>query len=79
MPSNHPGKGNVVQILDEFDLSGPNGRHFCLVVEVVGLRIEPDWLSPETARDIARQLVEATAYFHGLGVVHGGKLLMPRE
>ena len=71
-PTSSPGKGCVVQLLDQFDLMGPNGRHLCLVVEALGPSIDPDDLSPKDAWEIARQLVEATAYFHDLGIVHGG-------
>lgn len=71
-PTSNPGKGHVVQLLDRFELVGPNGRYLCLVVEALGPRIEPDDLSPKGAWDIARQLVEATAYFQDLGIVHGG-------
>ena len=41
-------------------------------MEPVGPRIEADELSTKAAWEVARQLVEATAYFHDLGIVHGG-------
>ena len=78
-PTSHPGKSHIMQLLDQFELIGPNGRHLCLVVEALGPRIESDELSPEPAWEIARQLVEATAYFHDLGIVHGGKFCVPYE
>ena len=33
---NHPGKAHVVQLLDSFEHKGPNGRHMCMVFEVLG-------------------------------------------
>ena len=71
-PTSNSGKSHVVQLLDQFISVGPNGRHLCLVIEVLGPMIEPDELSPEAAWEIARQLAETTAYFHGLGVARGG-------
>ena len=50
-PTSHSRKSHIIQLLDQFELIGPNGRHLCLVVE----------LSPKHAWEIARQLVEATA------------------
>lgn len=32
----HPGKAHVVQLLDSFEHKGPNGRHMCMVFEVLG-------------------------------------------
>ena len=71
-PTSHPGKSHVVQLLDQFELVGPNGRHLCLAVQALGPRIEPSALSPRPGWMLARQLVEAIAYFHDLGIVHGG-------
>lgn len=71
-PTSHPGKSHVVQLLDQFELVGPNGRHLCLVIQALGPRIEPSELSPRAGWMLARQLVEAIAYFHDLGIVHGG-------
>ena len=59
-----------------FELKGPNGRHLCLVIEVVGPRIEACRLSPKIAWEVARQLVEATAYFHDLGIAHSGTFIL---
>lgn len=71
------GKNHFVKLLDRFELKGPNGRHLCLVVEALGPRIESGHLTPQAVWDVARQLVEATAYFHRNGVVHGGIYLEP--
>ncbi|CDK29765.1 unnamed protein product [Kuraishia capsulata CBS 1993] len=35
-PDSHPGKNHVVQLLDSFIHTGPNGDHVCMVFEVLG-------------------------------------------
>ncbi len=37
--SNHPGKKHVVHLLDFFYLDGPNGRHLCLIFDVLGPQV----------------------------------------
>jgi len=73
-PSDHDGKDHIVQLLDRFELKGPNGRHLCLVLEALGPNMHLHELSPESNWEIAKQLAEATAYFQGLGIVHGGMI-----
>jgi serine/threonine-protein kinase SRPK3 len=75
-PANHAGKEHVVQLLDRFKLSGPNGHHSCLVTEALGPWIRPEDLSPKAAWEVSKQLVEATAYVHEMGVAHGGTCLL---
>ncbi|PSR79707.1 hypothetical protein BD289DRAFT_491750, partial [Coniella lustricola] len=36
LPSDHPGRFYVNQMLDQFTLTGPNGTHNCLVLELLG-------------------------------------------
>ena len=71
-PDEHVGKRHVAQLLDRFELKGPNGRHQCLVTEPLGASLAPCDLTPKTAWHVAKQLVEATAYMHSNGVAHGG-------
>ncbi|KAH3669473.1 hypothetical protein OGAPHI_001594 [Ogataea philodendri] len=35
-PENHPGRRHVVQMLDHFVHTGPNGEHICMIFEVLG-------------------------------------------
>ena len=76
-PDSYPGKKHIVKLLDQFEISGPNGHHHCLVTEALGpwlgrgLRHEP--LSPRQSWDVARQLVEAVHYMHSLNIVHGSE------
>jgi serine/threonine-protein kinase SRPK3 len=32
----HPGHEHITQLVDTFEHTGPNGRHVCLVFEVMG-------------------------------------------
>ncbi len=75
-PANHAGKEHVVQLLDRFKLSGPNGRHSCLVTEALAPWIKPEDLSPKAAWEVSKQLVEATAYMHEMAVADGGTCLL---
>lgn len=76
----HPGQRFTPQLLDTFDIDGPNGHHFCLVQDVAGLNlaaskeISTNLMFPlETARSIAAQLIRGVACLHSLGICHGGK------
>lgn len=75
-PATHAGKTRVVELLDQFESESPNGLHRCLVTEPLGPWLKSvlflPGLSPEAAWEVARQLVEATAYMHAAGVAHGG-------
>jgi len=80
--SGHPGRRHVRRLLDQFVVSGPNGEHRCLVMEVAGptlLQLYDDppsrcarRLQASVARRIARQVVEALAYLHSKEIGHGG-------
>ncbi len=77
--ADHPGRNFVLSSLDEFSIEGPNGRHQCLVSDVVGSSIteakeatEHGMLPVKTARGIAAQLALGLAYIHSCDVRHGG-------
>lgn len=40
LDSQHQGRNHVRKLLDSFDISGPNGRHTCLVHEALGMNLE---------------------------------------
>ena len=76
----HPGRSSITQLLDSFFHEGPNGRHLCVVLELLGPNLS--WvaensqnyrLKADLARQISGRIVEAVAYLHSCGVVHGGK------
>lgn len=78
--SNHPGKKHVVHLLDFFYLNGPNGRHLCLVFDVLGptvfsvaQRCQGGRLDGWMGLDISTQVLLAVNYLHSSGIVHGGE------
>ena len=79
-PEEYPGKRYIVELLDQFEVSGPNGHHQCLVTEALGPWVlrgfnhEP--LSPGQSWEVAKQLVEATVYMHSLNIVHGSECFL---
>ena len=78
-PAEHPGKKHVVQLLDRFEISGPNGRHLCLAMEALGPGFDLEFLSPDAAWELARQMVEGVSYIHDMGIVHGGTWMGTRR
>lgn len=65
------GSEYLCQLLDNFALTGPNGRHLALVFPVLGMnlwdlieRFAPNGLSLPTVRYIARQLLAGVSYMH---------------
>lgn len=65
----------------EFWIDGPNGRHLCLVLPVVGPSCSSlskgiyATMKPALAAGIGRQAVKATSLLHSKGFCHGGKKL----
>lgn len=79
----HRERASIISNLDEFAEDGPNGRHTCLVSHIAGPSLAQIFDSPgEVAGTrrlerslvprLARQLAEAVAFLHKLGIVHGG-------
>ncbi|KAF8460080.1 kinase-like domain-containing protein [Kalaharituber pfeilii] len=79
----HEGVNHVLNTLNHFYHIGPNGKHLCLVTEVMGPNIS-DLLSPPRGRfddfprfpkqivkQITRQLLLGLAYIHSNRIVHG--------
>ncbi|KAM6481756.1 kinase-like domain-containing protein [Trichoderma sp. SZMC 28011] len=74
----HPGHKHVSHLLDSFYHDGPNGRHLCIVFELLGPKISsvvnrrPNYrLDGRLARQISSQLLLAVDYIRSCGVVHG--------
>jgi hypothetical protein len=79
----HRGQAFVMELLDEFVIEGPNGRHICLVSEVAACDIstskETSGMLPfpaETARSIVAQLILGLSYLHSRKVCHGGMITL---
>ncbi|KAF8246148.1 kinase-like protein [Wilcoxina mikolae CBS 423.85] len=73
-----PGYKNVLHLLDSFYVDGPNGRHLCVVLDVLGplasdvvRRHDNCCLPGNLARKVSRQVLAAVKYVHGAGVAHG--------
>ncbi|KAJ7442398.1 kinase-like protein [Mycena galericulata] len=67
----HPGFRHNLHLLDEFRLQGPNGRHLCLVTELLGERLDqyakrfPHGRVPMAMiKMLSRQIINAILYLH---------------
>lgn len=81
------GRRHIIEMLDEFELRGPNGIHRCLVFEAMGPnanemveelpQFKPRmWgmvvrFPPPMAKSILRQALQALAVLHQKGIAHG--------
>ena len=81
----HPGRKHISQLLDSFYHEGPNGRHLCVVMELLGPsafsvaeRSQNYRLDGNLARRVSRQLLYATQYLHYCGIAHGGRSIPKR-
>ena len=78
LASDQPISGFFVYPLRKFWHDGPNGRHLCEVLPVLGPSISQISyaglrLQPSIARRVALQATEALAHLHSKGLCHGGK------
>ncbi|KAK4138477.1 kinase-like protein [Trichocladium antarcticum] len=72
---------HLVQLLDAFAHQGPNGKHQCLVFELLGPTVDtvvadyyggdPEPLEATTILRITRQLLQTLAALHKAGYAHG--------
>ncbi|TFK65632.1 kinase-like protein [Pluteus cervinus] len=76
--SSHPGYKHVLHLRDSFHVDGPNGRHLCVVMDLLGPKISSITdrcinyrLNGQLARQVSQQLVLAVDYLHKTGVAHG--------
>ncbi|KAJ5774840.1 kinase-like protein [Penicillium paradoxum] len=73
--SQHAGCGLVANLLDEFEVQGPNGTHTCYAVTLAACSLrdvsQNRLFSLEVARALSYGLVQAVAYMHSRGYVHG--------
>jgi len=81
----HPGHKHISRLLDSFHHDGPNGKHLCIVSELLGPKISTVAekstnyrLDSNLARRISRQLLLAVDYLHSCGVAHGGDSLFSK-
>lgn len=71
---------NIVELLDDFRLEGPNGTHQCYVLEFLGPALgyliknleKNDGREPEDCLPILEQVFKALTFIHQTGFTHGG-------
>lgn len=76
----YPTPQHVISMLDAFDLTGPNGTHKCLVLELLGSNIPdiidayfPDGRLPgDLAKRIIKQTLIGLDTLHQHEICHGG-------
>ncbi|KAI1463358.1 kinase-like protein [Daldinia caldariorum] len=81
-------RNHILLPSDQFWLVGPNGRHLCFVMPVLGWTVS-DWRLLQKndqeqthidARNICRQIIESAHFLHKCGICHGdfrpGNILM---
>lgn len=77
------GRSFVVEVLDSFETTGPNGVHQCVVTELLGPTLEAvveaiarQGLTPKLGAQSRKRLIleclTGVAELHSRGVVHGG-------
>ncbi|KAI0390595.1 kinase-like domain-containing protein [Xylariaceae sp. FL0594] len=72
-------ENHLVIPLDEFWIDGPNGRHLCLVLPVLGETLEAWGLGSVPyeqdtqiqKKNFCRQIAEAVGFLHRAGICHG--------
>lgn len=77
-----PASHYVPKLIDVLVHEGPNGRHTCIVTEMLGLSFDTvvadyqdggDQLSPDDILRLAKQVLQAIACIHKVGYAHGAK------
>lgn len=72
----HPGRDSVPRLLDEFDVTGPNGTHPCYTVAPAQCNLRDavflGMFPIRVARVLSAGLVQAVSYIHSRGYVHDG-------
>lgn len=66
---------HIVVPLETFWINGPNGRHLCSVMPVLGPRLS-QWrgdlaIDYDTIDKVCYQFTEGLGFLHGLGIAHG--------
>ena len=69
----------MVQLLDHFEYTGPNGTHLCLVLELMWQDVESFLqgyreaeLRLQLTKRISKQLLRALDYLRICGIIHNG-------
>ncbi|KAH9905757.1 kinase-like domain-containing protein [Xylariomycetidae sp. FL2044] len=66
---------HIVTPLETFWVDGPNGRHFCSVMPIMGppINLWRFWLGTnvERVKEVCYQITKALSYLHSKGICHG--------
>lgn len=83
LDSQHGGRGHtfIRKLLDSFEIKGPNGEHFCLVCEALGMSMQelrdlvPDrMLHVDIVRECLRGILRGLHFLHEEAhIIHTGK------
>lgn len=80
--SYRPGKEILPHLIDEFWITGPNGKHRCIVTFPAQMSLFDakeastfGLFRPKVAQSIIAQLIRGVAFLHHENIVHGGKTL----
>jgi len=70
----------ICRTLDQFEIQGPNGRHFCFVTPVLGPRVSScicaNFEDPDKfLRTVCFKVTQTMSYLHSKGICHGGELI----
>ncbi|KAK8229406.1 kinase-like domain-containing protein [Phyllosticta capitalensis] len=72
--SQHPGSGHLVRLHDSFVIQGRYGLHQCLVLDLLGERLQSTGgmrLPGKTAKRIAKEVLLGLDYLHSQDITHG--------
>ena len=79
--SNRPGYQHLMTMTDSFQISGPNGTHECLVLELLGPSVagyldarSMERLPGTLAKTIAKQALLGLCFLHERRIAHAGTL-----
>lgn len=75
------GDRRLVRVKDQFQITGPNGKHHCVVMEALPVPVHEfanDWhrgdrVPCDIAKRIGRNVLLALEFLHENGIAHGGK------
>lgn len=75
-----PGKGTIPTVVEEFWVTGPNGKHRCVVTAAAQMSLHDareasihGLFQPKVAQSTVAQLVRGVAFLHSNNIVHGGE------
>lgn len=66
-----PSDPHIMDLLDQFTISGPFGEHQAMIFPRMGIDMENSrWTGPAEAKIVARDLVRALKYVHRRAIIH---------